>query len=708
MAKSMSRLNVSLTANTGQFNRAMNGASKMVTRTARQITGIARKLTSPIALITGGLSGAAFIGGIRSAARRMDALAKSADKLGLTTQALAGFQHAAEQTGLAANSATTALQRMVRRVAEAAQGTGEARNALVEMGLSARDLARLTPDQQFARIADAMQGVASQGDRVRLAMRLFDTEGVALVNTLTLGSDGLERMQKEAESLGIAVSRVDAAKIEAANDAMDSAGKAVQGVFNTIAIKIGPVIEALAEKFTAAAADGTRMGDAVRDAFNGILSAVGFVADAIYALRLVWKGLVLGFARIGKVGAETFNDMAKGMQVIGQRITRMTDIFGAAGDVIGAVFDAPLAAVKMAFAGMIGFIASSINTVLDKIRGMAHKLGLDTVVEQSEVAMDAMNAMAKAADDMAEGSEGADKIADAMDRLDKIATADFAPAQGIKSLNEAIDKGTKGIWKLEEEIQAMKDAGMPSGRIAAFLQEIEQAADKAAAEVARVATPQESLDQSLAQLDTLLDAELLRIQEHNAKKEEVEALARQRRIDSVSAEMTSLNDIWRSGLEEREAFTKASTWAQTKDVLGSLEQMTRGVATENKAMFKINKVAGIANAIVNTSEGVTKTLAKYPGPLGIALAGVHAAAGFAQVQAIRSQRFGGDGASAPSTAGSSPNPAPTGGGIATETTASRPVQDIVIQGDSISVERLSDLSREAEERGFTIGRFRGG
>jgi hypothetical protein len=68
--------------------------------------------------------------------------------------------------------------------------------------------------------------------------------------------------------------------------------------------------------------------------------------------------------------------------------------------------------------------------------------------------------------------------------------------------------------------------------------------------------------------------------------------------------------------------------------------MTQATARENKAMFAINKAASIATAIINTYEGVTKTLAKYPGPVGIALAAVHAAAGAAQVASIMSTSFG--------------------------------------------------------------------
>jgi hypothetical protein len=69
-------------------------------------------------------------------------------------------------------------------------------------------------------------------------------------------------------------------------------------------------------------------------------------------------------------------------------------------------------------------------------------------------------------------------------------------------------------------------------------------------------------------------------------------------------------------------------------------------------MFNMNKVAGIANAIINAYEGISLTLKTYPYPMNIGMAAAHAAAAFAQVSAIKSASFGGS--SAPSIAGSTP------------------------------------------------------
>lgn len=117
--------------------------------------------------------------------------------------------------------------------------------------------------------------------------------------------------------------------------------------------------------------------------------------------------------------------------------------------------------------------------------------------------------------------------------------------------------------------------------------------------------------------------------------------------------------IEKKGWTERQKFAALSAKAQTKTVLGELLNLTAGVAQENRTLFEINKAAGIANAIINTYEGVSETLSKYPQPLAGILAATHLAAGLATVSAIRNQSFEGGGAgSAPSFAtGSAPGPA---------------------------------------------------
>lgn len=195
------------------------------------------------ALIALGVAGFGFL--IKKSLESTDALGKMADKIGIGTAELGGLRHAAELTGIASNTLDMGLQRMVRRISEAAAGSGEAKAALIELGLSADALNKLAPDQQFKAIADAMAGVTQQGEKVRLAMRLFDSEGVALVNTLKGGSAAIIEMEQEAERLGFRFERGLVKGVEKANDSITVLSNYVTNVFNRAVAQLAPAIDSV-------------------------------------------------------------------------------------------------------------------------------------------------------------------------------------------------------------------------------------------------------------------------------------------------------------------------------------------------------------------------------------------------------------------------------------------------------------------------------
>ncbi|MCA9200144.1 MAG: hypothetical protein KDA87_21545, partial [Planctomycetales bacterium] len=106
----------------------------------------------------------------------------------------------------------------------------------------ANQLVGLSPDQIFYRVADAMKGVDGQANKVRLAFKLFDSEGVDLVNTLEGGSESLKKLQKEAKELGIVFNSQEAKQIEKFNDEMTKLSKLFEGAKMSLVIDIAPEV----------------------------------------------------------------------------------------------------------------------------------------------------------------------------------------------------------------------------------------------------------------------------------------------------------------------------------------------------------------------------------------------------------------------------------------------------------------------------------
>jgi len=194
----------------------------------------------------GAIAGAIGVGGLAAMVKASidagDQIQKLSLRLGASTEALSELRHVAELSGVSFNTLTMGLQRMTRRVSEAAQGTGEAKNALAELRIDAEKLNRLRPEQQFEALADAINGLSSESDKVRIAMKLFDSEGVALLQTMQEGAAGIREARDEARELGLTFSKDQAEGAARAKDAIARLSGAIGGLGKTLAVELGPAL----------------------------------------------------------------------------------------------------------------------------------------------------------------------------------------------------------------------------------------------------------------------------------------------------------------------------------------------------------------------------------------------------------------------------------------------------------------------------------
>lgn len=205
--------------------------------------------------VTSVLSVGALTAAIAKSTAEIDKLAKTAQTIGIATEALASLRHAANLTGVDTQTLDNSLRKMTIRISEAATGSGEAVKVLEELGLSAHILKTMAPEKQFAEIASKLGEVRNHSDKVRIATKLFEEEGAKLVNTLNLGKRGLAEAAREAEKLGLAISAEDAAKVEHLADAWDRFTKATGATSNKLTIAIAPAAADALDGFAMAIAD---------------------------------------------------------------------------------------------------------------------------------------------------------------------------------------------------------------------------------------------------------------------------------------------------------------------------------------------------------------------------------------------------------------------------------------------------------------------
>lgn len=290
-------IDVAIRAQTEAFRKGIASAKRSIGDLKNSIPGL-NFAFSKMGALTASIAGGGLALLVKRKMEAIDATAKLADRIGTTTEALVGLQHAAELSGPGAEALNKGLEMMTRRIGEAAQGLGEGKHALEALGLSVSDLLGKDPAEAFKEIAERVSHLGSQQEKAAISAQLFGRAGVELVNVLEEGRGGLEKMQAEAERLGKTFTRIDAAKVEAANDAMTRAGTVLEGLTTQVAIELSPFVEALANKFTELGTSAGGMRNKVIDAVEGMTKAVaafaGIADGALATVQLGLKGIAMG------------------------------------------------------------------------------------------------------------------------------------------------------------------------------------------------------------------------------------------------------------------------------------------------------------------------------------------------------------------------------------------------------------------------------
>ncbi len=311
----ISKLVVALSANSAKLVSELAKSRKRVDSWAKQIRSSATVVAKVLAA-TGAAAAGSIVAIVNGQAGAIDQLAKKARQFDIDTSALQRLRFEVQQTSeVTSGQLDPVLQRMVRRVAEAAKGTGEAKDAIRELGLDASKLAGLSTDKQFHAIADAMKRIGSAGDQTRLTMKIFDTEGVALVNSFNAN---LEAVGQEFDSLGIKITSQQAAMVEAYNDSKGKLSTLWDGFLNQITVAVAPAFQSVIEWITATTKEMGGMGMIAEKVVGGMATGVGFVADAFTGLRVVVAGIQVLFGELAQIALRSIGSIYDGYVALRQ------------------------------------------------------------------------------------------------------------------------------------------------------------------------------------------------------------------------------------------------------------------------------------------------------------------------------------------------------------------------------------------------------
>jgi hypothetical protein len=300
MATKIGNLNVKVTAETKKFSGGMKRAKA---ETKGFGSAIKKVKVGVSAFAIAGAAGILAVGAsltvlTKKAFETIDATAKLADSVGATVEGFTGMRFAAGIAGVGAEEVEKAYAKMERGIGQARQGLAGQVRAFDALGLSADQLAAKDPTAAMTDILDALGKLPSAADKAAVASDIFGKSGLKLLPLANEGAEGIKALIAEADSLGLTFTRIDAAKIEQANDSVTRLKSLFQGAVQVFAIQVAPIVTELATRFVSVGTSGEGMGAKVVSATKFVAKAIAKVADTVDLLKIGFKGLQFVFTKV--------------------------------------------------------------------------------------------------------------------------------------------------------------------------------------------------------------------------------------------------------------------------------------------------------------------------------------------------------------------------------------------------------------------------
>jgi hypothetical protein len=289
--KVISNLHTRVTASSEAFEAAMTRANKSLDRFVRKNRDTIQELkrVGQAAAAAAALVSAAMVKMTVNGLRNVDALAKQADTLGLTTDQLLAYQRMASRAGIEPEKFSKNLERMIVNLSKSGSQSGQVAQSLAKLGLKLEDVQSLGTDATLKLLAERMTGVASETEKVRIAYDLFGKEGIRMLRILKDGADGLAKAEARARELGLTISRFDAAKVEVANDAFNDVRLVIDALQNKLAVQFAPLLTGISELLV----DQRDKVDGVVQAFRLMadvgVTGIGMVSDSVFGLNTIFR-----------------------------------------------------------------------------------------------------------------------------------------------------------------------------------------------------------------------------------------------------------------------------------------------------------------------------------------------------------------------------------------------------------------------------------
>lgn len=606
MANPVGSLLVRIGGDTTDLDRALDrsvnklGAWSGKTRNAINVAG--KFAAAAGAAAAGGL--AALTVSVANNQREMRNLAQLADTNVTQFAAMAG---AAKKYGIEQDKLSDILKDTKDRVGDFIQTGGGPmadffENIAPKVGVTADEFRRLSGKDALQLYVSSLEKAnLSQAD-MTFYMEAVASDATALLPLLRENGKALAEQADQMERLNVALSQSDAAKIQAAGDAISDAQQALQGVKNTIAVELSPIVAALSKQFVDNAEEAEGFGDEVRTAVDGAVRGIGVMMDGLHGFQILTKGAGVTFQAVGSTILGILSEIYEGWSRIFEVIT---------------------SGLKWAAEQ-----ANKLPWVNIRVTGLEElEQGFRSAAEQQQNLQDRMSDSLKQnvqeLHDMLMQPLPSDQLQEWVDQARKAAEEAAKAMSGATGGDGSGGSGSDGESAEDRERREKQEKLR------------EQLQDRLSALRDSYATEREMSMQKREE-----DLELLQESFENdlIKREEYWALIEQAHLKHEER-ITDIEDRARKERMREEAKAERQREKMWSDFHGNLSTIAQA---GGEKLFNVSQTIGAAQAFIATVQGQAEAL-KLGWPQGLAAAAAIGAAGFQMVSTIKSATSSGGG-----------------------------------------------------------------
>lgn len=254
--RSLGTLTLDLIARIGGFEQGMDKAGRVTDKRMREMQKRAEDTGKAIGTALAGAAGAAVAAGtaslvmLKSTAAATGETDKWAKSLGISTQTLQDWQYAAERAGLSGDNMADIFKDIGDKIGDVLiTNGGEAVEALNKLGLSAKALAGITPDQQLLAIAKGLEKVGTQAEKINI-LESLGNDLSRMLPLLDSGAVGFQKFAKQARDLNISMSPEQIENLTKANEAIKDLEAQFRGMKNEFVagladVDLSPITESM-------------------------------------------------------------------------------------------------------------------------------------------------------------------------------------------------------------------------------------------------------------------------------------------------------------------------------------------------------------------------------------------------------------------------------------------------------------------------------